>query len=389
MHTSRRTFLGASALGALSALRGPSVSAAPKKYKVAVIGRTGGGNYGHSYEMIFRGLDAVSLEAIADGDPKGLAAAAKRSGAKRQYADYRDMLDKERPDLVSIAPRLPDCHRAMAEHAIATGAHIFMEKPFTATIEDADAIVEAAEKQGTRIALAHHRRYQTVFHNMKGLLEQGFAGQVLEARFRGKQDARVGGEDMIVLGTHDFDTMRMFFGDPIWCSAMVTTEGRPIVMPGDARNGSEPIRVAGDTIRATFGFPNGVICTWDSIRTDDHWNRTVSSEAKWGFEIRGTRRILVFQSGKDMMYWDSPFSCFENASQQWRPLPVADGAVSPDWMRQPIRSLIHAIEAAEEPVCSARDGRWTVEMLTAVYQSALTGRRIPFPLQVRVDPLKG
>ncbi|MBZ0257153.1 hypothetical protein K8I31_13890, partial [bacterium] len=60
-------------------------------YKAAIIGRTGGGNYGHGFDVIFNGLDNVSIVAVADPDNAGRAQAAKRSGAVRQYADFHEM----------------------------------------------------------------------------------------------------------------------------------------------------------------------------------------------------------------------------------------------------------------------------------------------------------
>ena len=48
--------------------------------------------------------------------------------------------------------------------------------------------------------------------------------------------------------------------------------------------------------------------------------------------------------------------------------------------------LIEAIETGREPVCSARDGRWAVEMVMGVYQSQLTGGRVPLPLRDRRHP---
>ena len=47
--------------------------------------------------------------------------------------------------------------------------------------------------------------------------------------------------------------------------------------------------------------------------------------------------------------------------------------------------LLEAIETGRQPVCSARDGRWTIEMVTGIYQSQLAeGARVPFPLQSRL-----
>ncbi len=387
MQTTRRQFLTAAAAtaGALrlsSLARGAENS--KRQYRAAVIGRTGGGDYGHGYERIFAGLNNVVVEAIADENAEGLQKAAERSGAKRTYRDYREMLEQEKPDLVSIAPRLPDCHPAMALAAIKVCRGIFMEKPFTETLAEADAILAAAETKGVKIQLAHNRRWTPDFVRARALIAEGFLGQVRQIRCQGKQDSRVGGEDMIVLGTHDFDFMRFCFGDPQWCQASVTMGGRDITR-ADVHRGHEPILVAGDTIHALFAFPQNIMLHWSSVKTTEEWGGP--QRGRWAFEIIGTRRILAYQDGFGFAYLDSPFLAHKDDRGKWLPLPEPKTFAWPDHERHPIKSLIHALETDTQSICSGDDGRWTIEMLAAVYESQRTRARVSFPLADRTNPL--
>ena len=86
---------------------------APKSYRVAVIGRTGKGNYGHGIDTVWLGMENVEIVAVADEDEKGRAAAVKRLKTKNSYEDYRVMLNKEKPQIVSVADRWLDAHRDM------------------------------------------------------------------------------------------------------------------------------------------------------------------------------------------------------------------------------------------------------------------------------------
>src|SRR5207237_151671 len=104
-----------------------------RTYRVAVIGRTGKGNYGHGLDVVWKALDNVEIVAVADEDEKGRAAAAARLGAKNAYADYRDMLDKDRPQIVSVADRWLDLHRDMVTACARAGASVFLEKPMART----------------------------------------------------------------------------------------------------------------------------------------------------------------------------------------------------------------------------------------------------------------
>lgn len=356
------------------------------RLRAAIIGHTGGGDYGHAYDQAFAGLTEVEVVAVADPDAEGARRAAARAGAPRTYGDYRELLARETPHLVSIAMRHPRRHRAIALDCIVAGAHLLIEKPLTETLLDADEIVAAAQRRAARTVVAHNRRYAPEFQRLKRLLDEDFAGPIREIHIHGKQDARVGGEDMVVLGTHDFDLLRFLFGDPVWCSATVLVDGR-LAVASDARDGREPIRVLGDTIRAQFGFRNNLAVTWSSVKAGEAWNQPRPPREHWSWEILGTRRIVGYQSGAGFGYLDSPYFLHPANDVRWQPLPEPGAAEFPAHQRSMARDLVHAVTTGEPTLCSVRDGAWAIEMLTAVYRSHLSGRRVEFPLTDRSDPL--
>jgi predicted dehydrogenase len=388
MKPSRRDFLKTLALTAAGAsgLLPVARAAQPGLYRAAVIGRTGGGDYGHNHDQIFKGLENVTVEAVADRDAAGLKKGAERSGARRQYRDYREMLEREKPDLVCIAPRHPDCHEEMCLAASEVCRGIFVEKPFTETCVAADKVLAAAAPRGVKIQVAHNRRYTTEFVRAGALLREGLIGRVRTVQIHGKQDSRAGGEDLLVLGVHDFDLMRFYFGDPFWCQASVTKDGHDLTR-ADVTTGKEPFLVGGDTIHAMFAFPAGIMVHWDSVKSPDHWNTNFSRREKWAFEILGTKGILAYQSGGDFAWLDSPFFTNEDEKVRWRPLPAPARFDWPDYAWHPIQSLIHAIETGGQPVCSGSDGRWAIEMVAAVYEAQRTRARVTFPLADRGNPL--
>ena len=129
------------------------------KYRVAVIGHTGRGNYGHGLDRVWTELPECQLVAIADADAQGLAAAQQRLHVDRGYADYRKMLDEVKPDIVSVAPRWLDQHRDMVVAAAQRGVHIYLEKPMCRSLEEADDMVAACEKSNVKLAIAFQTRY--------------------------------------------------------------------------------------------------------------------------------------------------------------------------------------------------------------------------------------
>lgn len=382
----RRRFLGRVTLatGALSVL--PARPAGNTPLRAAIIGQTGGGDFGHGYDQVFNGIEGVEVVAVADPDAAGRAKARERSGAARDYADYRELLSREKPDLVSIAFRHPRRHLEVAQEALRTGAHLFMEKPVTETLADADILEVTVARLQRKTVVAHNRRYTPEFQQARALLAEGFVGRIREIHIHGKQDARSGGEDLVVLGTHDFDYLRWCLGDPLWCSATVLNAGRPATA-AQARDGREPIRVLGDTIRARFGFAGNVTATWDSVKADDGWNQPKGPREHWSFEILGTKRILAYQAGAGFAFLDSPYLLHPANDLKWQPLPVPQAPAAPAHQRHMGRDLVHAVRTGEPTLCSVTDGRWAIEMVTAVYRSHLAASRVPFPLEDRSDPL--
>ena len=96
--------------------------AGTKRYRVAIAGHTGRGNFGHDWDLTWNGFRNVEVVAASDPDPAGLARAVKRSGARKGYADYARMLREEKPDLVTISPRWASARVEMVEAAVVVAA---------------------------------------------------------------------------------------------------------------------------------------------------------------------------------------------------------------------------------------------------------------------------
>src|SRR5262245_60742161 len=95
----RREFMKASSLGAaglsLLAAQGPSQTSS-RKYRACVIGHTGRGDYGHLGDA-FTMFPNITVVAVADADEKGRLRWAQKLKVPESYADYRQMLQKEKP----------------------------------------------------------------------------------------------------------------------------------------------------------------------------------------------------------------------------------------------------------------------------------------------------
>jgi predicted dehydrogenase len=350
--------------------------------RAAVIGHTGRGDYGHGLEAIFANRPGIELVALADPDAGGRARTATKIGAPRSYADYRELLEKERPQLVSIAMRQSDQHHGIALAALKAGAHLYCEKPFTTTPAESDELLAEAARRGLKIAVAHTLRLMPSFRRLRTALAEGLLGDLIEMRAFGKQDSRAGGEDMMVLGTHLFDLMRMLAGDPLWCSARVLWQGRDIVA-SDGRLVNDNVGlVAGDEVFAQFGFARGVNATFTSTA------KLRETTGNWGIEIfgsKGAARINCDVSPNVFVRRAAAWKA-EGKTDRWEPLDAtATKPAAPN--AGPVGDWLEAIRDNREPECSGRNGAWAVEMVFAVYRAALDSRRAAFPLADRRHPL--
>jgi predicted dehydrogenase len=384
---SRREFVVAAGAAAVAA---PAIAGEPRSYRACVIGHTGRGDYGHGLDLAFQKVPGVQVVAVADPDARGRSEAARRAGASRSYGDFREMLEKERPDLVTIGPRWVENRLEMVTAAAEVGAHVYMEKPMAASPAEADAIIERAGKRGIKIAIAHQVRVAPAILHLKRLLDEGLIGGLLEMRARGKEDHRAGGEDLMVLGTHCLYLMRLFAGEAAWCSARVTQDGREVTA-ADRRAATEPLGpVAGDSIQASYAFPGGVEGHFASQKVGPGLG------GRFQIALYGSKGIVVVHIDQDPQIYFLPDKLWSpgKTGSRWQPLPGAPSNEDPTGLsgaqaanRRIVLDLIRAIETGGESVAGAHEGRATLEMIFAVYASHLAGARAALPLKDRRHPL--
>ncbi|MCH2582185.1 MAG: Gfo/Idh/MocA family oxidoreductase, partial [Planctomycetes bacterium] len=144
-----------------------------KKYRIGIIGRSGRGDYGHGLDEVWKNVPEAEVVGIADENPAGLKARADRLGIKARYGDYRKMLAAETPDIVSVAPRWPDCHHDMVLACAEHGASVFLEKPMCRTLAEADSMVRACEEKHVKLAIAHQTRYSPRIKTVQKLIKDG------------------------------------------------------------------------------------------------------------------------------------------------------------------------------------------------------------------------
>ncbi len=388
----RRAFLATSSL--TIATTGLAFSNEKNRLRVAVIGHTGRGNYGHGVDTVWLHLPETEIVAVADAEANGLAKAKTRLKVENGFADYRKMLKVTNADIVAICPRQPDQHRDMCLAAIEAGAKgIFIEKPFCRTPAEADEIIAACEKQNVKLAVAHRNRYHPTLKAIDQYIAGGGLGKVLEIRGRGKGDRRGGAEDLWVLGSHVLNMINYFGGKPISCSAVLRQDGKRVTK-ADVKQGNEALGLlAGNEVHARYEMQRGMIAYFDSIANDGTKN------AGFGLQIIGSEGMIDMSCDVQPLAYLVPGNPFRPTTKPrpWVPITSA-GVGKPEPLKNLsetighhvglVRDLIDAMQNDRQPLCNMYEGAMTVEMICAVFAShQQNSAAVTFPLKERGNAL--
>lgn len=387
----RRTFLACTSAGLVTSR---SLAADARNRRVAVIGHTGRGNYGHGLDVVWQKLANAEIVGVADADKEGLRSALTRLKIENGFADYRTMLKQVQPEFVSVAPRHPDQHFEMALAAIETGVKgLYVEKPFCRTPSEADRLIAAAEQRGTKIAVAHRNRYHPVLPIIDKLIAAGEIGRLLELNGHGLGDRRGGGEDLWVLGGHVFNLFHYFGGEPVSCSALVLQNGKPVTKE-DVVDGAEGLGlIAGNEIHARWLLDKGIVASYTTFANDG------SNKEGYAAQLVGTKGTISIHIDRDPVAWLSRGNPFNPASRDTPRVPITSAGLGKE-ETQPeliasvhnhvlaVSDLVNAVDEDRAPLCDARQGAVTVEMTCGVFESHRRGgAHVPYPLVERDNPL--
>lgn len=388
----RRTFLAVSASSFVLPIISRGQGA--EKLRVAVIGHTGRGNFGHGLDTFWLQVSETEIVGVADADASGLVEAKKRLRVDDGFSDYRKMLANVKPNIVAVCPRQPDQHRDMCIAAIEAGAKgIYVEKPFCRTPSEADEIIAACESQNAKLAVAHRNRYHPTLQTIDKLIADGGIGKVLEIRGRGKGDRRGGAEDLWVLGSHVLNLVSYFGGAPKSCSAVLLQDGRRVTK-ADVHEGNEALGLlAGNEVHARYEMERGLVAYFDSIADDG------TNSAGFGLQIIGSEGFIDINCDKLPMAYLVRGNPFQPTSEPrpWIPITSA-GPGKPEPIENiaelvshhvgPALDLIDAIRTDRQPLCSAYEGATTVEMISATFASHReASKAVSMPLENRENEL--
>ena len=126
----------------------------------------------------------AEIVAVCDEQPERMASVVRNFGisAERVFTDHRKCLEQSRPDLVILCPATAD-HAEWTEQVAPFGTHILMEKPFAASLADADRMIAAMAATGKELIINWPLRWYPSHVTAKRLIDEGRIGEVIEVHY--------------------------------------------------------------------------------------------------------------------------------------------------------------------------------------------------------------
>ncbi|MBR1629792.1 MAG: Gfo/Idh/MocA family oxidoreductase [Lachnospiraceae bacterium] len=294
----------------------------------------------------------------------------------KSYADYREMLAKEKPELVAICTESGE-HARIALDCIDAGCNLIIEKPIALSLADADKIIKKAKERGVKVSTSHQNRFNRSIQKIREAVEAGRFGRMLygTAHIRWRRDENYykqaswrgtweeDGGALMNQCIHNIDLLRWMMGNEI------------VKVVGMTDRLSHPYIDCEDMGIALVKFKNGGYGIIEG--TTDIYPKNLE-ETLYLFGDRGT----VKAGGTSV-----------NRIEEWQ---FADGLDNGEKVKEEFHEnppnvygfghtplyadMIEAIENNRDPYVTAEDGRRALELVLAIYKSAAEGKSVEIPL---------
>ena len=349
-----------------------------KKIKAAIVGV---GSISSCHIKSYLANPDVELYAFCDINPDRLQMMGEKYGITRLYTDEKEMLDAlPEIDVVSVCT-WNSAHAPCTIMALDAGKHVLCEKPMATTVEEAEAMKEAAERNGKLLMIGFVRRFGRDCDLATQLISEGKLGEIYYAKAQylrrnghpggwfGKKELS-GGGPLIDLGVHSIDLVRYLMGKPkaisVYGSTFMKLGTRSNIKTSKAYTAAcraSSVCDCEDLAAATIRFENGAVLT---------------AEMSFSLNIEGDRNSVdLFGTsaglciGKDVVMYGE-----ENDELKDFTFEGKTGLSVREAFGKEINHFIDAVQGKVECRNPAEDGVEMMRILTAIYQSAETGHEV-------------
>jgi len=336
----------------------------------------GAGLIGREHLRVISDNTACQLTAIVD--PSAAAAKLANHYHIPHYLDLDRLFSRHTVDAVVLAT--PNAlHHAHALQCIHAGVPILLEKPIAATVAEAQAIVQAAEKTGVKVLIGHHRAHSPIMALAKQVITQGKLGDLVAVQgsalffkpddyfVAGPWRSQPGGGPIALNLIHEIHNLRMLCGEIMAVQAMTSHVRRNFVVE--------------DTAVINLRFANGTLGSFvlsDTAASARSWEQTAQENPAYAsyedencYHIAGTLGSLSVPSMRlkkwnkvEERSWYNPFEYKQLHLERQDPLQLQ------------MQHFVQVVRGEAQPLVSARDGLQNLRVTEAVVQAAVIGSTV-------------
>jgi UDP-N-acetyl-2-amino-2-deoxyglucuronate dehydrogenase len=339
------------------------------------IGIIGGGNISDTHARAAREIDGVEIAAIQGRNREKATRLAQAYGGT-VYDDLPAFLVHKPMEIVLIGSP-SGLHAEQGIAAARCGLHVLTEKPIDITTERADALIAECERANVKLGVFFQDRVAPGIHKLKDLVGAGKLGKLIlvsgrvkwhrppeyysGSRWRGTW-ALDGGGALMNQGVHTMDLLLWLIGDVQRVSARAITALHDIEVE--------------DTVVATLEFANGAIGILEAATSAyPGYRRRIELTGSEGTIILEQDRITAADLHTPLA---DRFEQFEEAGNSAATSPIVSDVSG---HKRIIEDFLRAIETDARPICDGREGRRSVEVVQAIYESSRTGRPVMIDLR--------
>jgi predicted dehydrogenase len=307
----------------------------------------------YAHMACYREIPAVEVVGGADPFPAQRDAFGQRWGLDRLYSDYRELLEREKPDIVSVCTSAKPRPAIVADCARAGVKVIFAEKPMAFSLAEADAMIAVCKQYGAKLAVNCTRHYDAGWNRVRDLIDGGEIGPVVQVTAYGRSGISHN-------GSHLLDLVRYLAGgDVSWVFGEMESDEKAAEDDDLMGNGY-------------LAFGNGARGFARMMPTGG---------AEWDVEVVGERG--GFRRPRDrpeITFWQVQPGRWPETIGRDFPTPQR---VQSMHLRAAL-DLVECLDTGKEPGCTGEDGRAVLEIAIALRESHRQGgRRVDLPLADR------
>jgi predicted dehydrogenase len=140
--------------------------------RIAIVGC---GKVADQHVQAIHRIADCSIVAVCDRELLMAKQLGERLAISECFSDLKDMLQAVSPDVVHITTP-PQSHFSLAKQCLESGAHVYLEKPFALTADEAESLIQIAQGRDLKITAGHNYQFTLEMLEMRRLVEQGFLG---------------------------------------------------------------------------------------------------------------------------------------------------------------------------------------------------------------------